>query len=191
MADIDKLFKKYVSEKIILSQKDISVSAKSREWFLDRIKTKIQEKNNNGEAIPQLLADEPFVNFGSYFKGTKVNNVDEYDILVVLDSNTGQFTSSGTITGKGIGKESPCHKYNKKYKKSDDSGVSPSKLLNWLKGVITEIVEPLGGDTPIRNGSAITVTIKSKNLDIDFVPAGIFTSTIDPNRVFYNIPDGT
>ena len=45
MADLNKLIDKFIQENIALSQKDISESAKSREWFLARIKTKIEEEN--------------------------------------------------------------------------------------------------------------------------------------------------
>lgn len=62
-------------------------------------------------------------------------------------------------------------------------------MLNWLKGVVQEVVEPFEGEAPDRNGQAITATIKSKNLKIDLVPAGIFKRTSD-ELIFYDIPKG-
>jgi len=186
MADLNKLIKKFVQEKIALSQKDISESAKSREWFLAKIKLKVEEKTNE----PSLYKDTPFLYFGSYFKGTKVSDVDEYDVLVVIDSNTGQFTQSGVKTGEGLGGASPNHKYDEKYKKSDGSGVSPAKMLNWLKSIVEEVVENFGGSAPERSGQAITATIASKNVKIDLVPAGIFKHTQRAETLFYNIPKG-
>lgn len=97
MTNLNYLIQKYIDNEISLSMKDISASAKSREWFLNRIKNKINEKINNGEIVPQLYSETPFVNFGSYFKGTKVKDVDEFDVLVVLDSNSGQLTQSGVV----------------------------------------------------------------------------------------------
>ena len=189
MANLNTLIQKYINNEISLSQKDISEAAKSREWFLNRIKNKINEKLDDGELIPQLNSETPFVNFGSYFKGTKVKDVDEYDILVVLDSNAGLFTQSGTTIGTGVGSASPCNKYRNKYRKSDGSGVSPAKLLNWLKGIVEEVVEGFSGEAPERNGQAITATIKNKNLKIDLVPAGQFEHTQE-DKVFYDIPMG-
>lgn len=186
MADMDKLINKFIKEEISLSRTDISESAKSRDWFLDRIKSKIEQRVNE----PVLYGPQPFLKFGSYFKGTKVSNVDEYDVLVVIDSNGGQFTQNGQIVGNGVGKINPNHKYDEKYKKSDGSGVSPAKTLNWLKGIVTEVVESYGGTAPERNGQAITARIESKDINIDLVPAGIFESNLQPEVLFYDIPKG-
>ena len=186
MADLTKLIKKFVQENIALSQKDISESAKSREWLLAKIKSKVEEKANE----PSLYKAPPFINFGSYFKGTKVSDVDEYDVLVVIDSNTGQFTQSGVKTGEGLGDASPNHKYDEKYKKSDGSGVSPAKMLNWLRSIVEEVVESFGGSAPERSGQAVTATIASKNVKIDLVPAGIFKHAQQAETLFYNIPKG-
>lgn len=186
MADMDKLINKFIKDEISLSRTDISESAKSRDWFLDRIKSRIEQRVNE----PVLYGPQPFLKFGSYFKGTKVSNVDEYDVLVVIDSNGGQFTQNRQIVGNGVGKINPNHKYDEKYKKSDGSGVSPAKTLNWLKGIVTEVVESYGGSAPERNGQAITARIESKDINIDLVPAGIFESTPKPGVFFYDIPKG-
>lgn len=186
MADMNKLINKFIKDEISLSRTDISESAKSRDWFLDRIKSKIEQRVNE----PVLYGSQPFLNFGSYFKGTKVSNVDEYDVLVVIDSYGGQLTQNGQIVGNGVGKNNPNHKYDEKYKKSNGSGVSPAKTLNWLKGIVTEVVESYGGTAPERNGQAITARIESKDINIDLVPAGIFESTLQPGVFFYDIPKG-
>ena len=62
-------------------------------------------------------------------------------------------------------------------------------MLNWLKGIVDEVVESYGGEAPVRDGQAITATIKSKDLKIDLVPAGIFKTA--SGEIFYNIPDGS
>lgn len=186
MANMHSLVKRYIDEEIRLSQSDISSSVSSREWFLERVKNKIEEDTSG----PQLYKQEPFVYFGSYFKRTKVKNVDEFDVLVVMDSNNGRFTKNDTRIGDGIGSAHPNHKYDGKYKKSDGSGVSPAKLLNWLKSIVADVVETFGGEAPIRNGQAITARIKSKDLNIDLVPAGIFRHTIENDVIFYDIPEG-
>jgi hypothetical protein len=186
MADMNKIIQKFITQEIALSKKDISESAKSREWFLDKIKKKIDEGKNE----PTLYKEKPFVNFGSYFKGTKVADVDEYDVLVVIDSNTGQFTQGDEKTGEGLGDINPNHKYDDKYKKEDKSGVSPSKMLNWLKGVVKEVAESFGGTVPERAGQAVTARIESKDINIDLVPAGKFKHTKRSGIFFYDIPRG-
>ncbi len=185
---VRKAISHYLNNHICLSQKDISESAKSREWFLTRVENVINARS--GE--PKLYSGEhgnKFLYFGSYFKGTKVADVDEFDVLVLIDSSSGIYTKSGLQIGTGQGVVSPNPKYYQKYKKEDNSGVSPAKMLNWLKGVVDEVMEAYDGETPIRDGQAVTATIKSQNLKIDLVPAGVFVK--DDGIVFYNIPDGS
>ena len=186
MIDMDSLIAKFINEEIVLSKKDISASAKSREWFLGRIKTKIEEDKNN----PALYGTEPFVNFGSYFKGTKVSDADEYDVLLVFDTNSGQFISGGNKIGEGIGSANPNHRYDPKFMKDDGQSLSPGKILSWLRGIAQEVVDEFGGTAPDRAGQAITVRIESKDISIDLVPAGLFSHTQRKGVEFYDIPKG-
>jgi len=115
--------------------------------------------------------------------------VDEFDILVVIDSNNGVFHSGGAIVGQGEGTASPNHKYDPLFLKNDGSGVSPSKLLEWLRAIAAQIARSYGGEAPVRDGQAITVRIASHDVSIDLVPSGIFTRASD-GSTFYNIPKG-
>lgn len=184
-ADLHQAIQKYITDEIRLARSDISASAKSREWFLTRIANVIAARTSE----PVLLPADPFLRFGSYFKRTQVRDVDEFDILVKIDSNTGMFSRGGKQVGTGQGSASPNHKYDKKYFKSDDSGISPAKMLNWLKSVVKEVTDAFDGEAPERNGQAITAIIKSQNLKIDLVPGGVFKKDSD-GTVFYNIPKG-
>lgn len=185
MGDVTKAIKDYIAQEIKLNGSDISQSAKSREWLLSRIASEIGKLNK----APVLYSQEPFVYFGSYFKGTKVKVVDEYDVLVVIDSSSGMFSQHGVQIGNGEGSASPNYKYDQSFLKSDGSGVSPAILLNWLKGIVEKITDSFGGEAPERNGQAVTATIKSSNIKIDLVPAGIFRRNSD-GTIFYNIPRG-
>jgi hypothetical protein len=185
MADVDAAIRRYISNDIALSAPDISKSATSREWFMTRVANEIAARSTGA----QLYATEPFVRFGSYFKGTKVRDVDEFDVLVVVDSNTGSFNIAGKAIGWGNGSAQPNHKYRPELMKADRSGVSPRKLLDWLHGIVDGVARSFGGVAPIRDGQAITARIASRDLAIDFVPAGVFTRHSD-GSTFYNIPKG-
>lgn len=185
---VKKAISYYLNNYISLSSKDISASAKTREWFLKRIENVINSRSGEPMLYSGKHGDK-FIHFGSYFKGTKVADVDEYDVLVLIDSNSGIYSRAGQQIGKGQGVISPNPKYYSKYYKEDSSGVSPSKMLNWLKSVVEEVVKSFDGEAPVRDGQAITATIKSQNLKIDVVPAGVFTD--DQGIVFFNIPDGS
>ncbi len=181
MANVSALIQRYIDNYIRLDQKDIIAAAKSREWLLEHIAAKINASNG-----PKLYKHQPFLKFGSYFKGTKVADIDEYDILVIIDSYNGQFSQNGQILGTGLGMLNPNPKYSGGYHKDDQSGISPNKMLWWLKKIVSDVVRPFGGDAPERDGQAISAHIQSKNLKIDLVPAGIFKSP-QTNDIFFNI----
>ena len=185
MGDVSQALGWYIGEVIKLPQRDISSAVRSREWFIDQVKWEIKGRTDE----PALYPGQKTLNFGSYFKGTKVAAVDEFDVLVILDSNNGVFSQNGISIGTGFGRADPNPKYNEEYKKSDGSGVSPTKLLNWLKDVVESATGKYGVETPVRNGQAITATIKSKDLKIGLVPAGVFRHN-SSGEIFYNIPRG-
>jgi len=185
MGDVSQALNWYIGEVIKLPQSDISSAVRSREWFIDLVKQEI----NGRTGEPALYPERNTLNFGSYFKGTKVAAVDEFDILVILDSNHGIFSQNGIGIGSGLGRANPNPKYNEEYKKSDGSGVSPTKLLNWLKDVVESATGKYGVEAPVRNGQTITATIKSKDLKLDLVPAGVFRHN-SSGETFYNIPRG-
>ncbi len=78
---------------------------------------------------------------------------------------------------------------DERYKLSNSFGVSPTKVLNWLKDTIKSATGKYGVETPVRNGQAITVTIKSKDLKLDLVPAAVFQHNVS-GETFYAIPKG-
>lgn len=185
MADVSKSIEAYISDVIRVPRVDVSSAIKSREWLLQRVHNEIESRTNE----PTLYAEERMFLYGSYAKGTQVATVDEFDIMLVMDSNTGVFTLSGQQIGDGLGKATPNHRYDNRFMKEDGTGVSPAKILNWTKGIVAKAVEPFGGDAPDRDGQSVTAIIKSKDLKIDFVPGGIFKRRAD-GKVFYDIPKG-
>jgi len=185
MGDVSQALNWYIREVIRLPQSDISSAVASREWF---IKQMIQELKGRTDE-PALYPGQNTLYFGSYFKGTKVVAVDEFDVLVILDSNNGVFRQNGISVGKGLGRADPNHLFDERYKLSDGSGVSPTKLLNWLKNVAESATSKYGVEAPVRNGQAITATIKSKDLKLDLVPAAVLQHN-SSNETFYAIPKG-
>ena len=185
MGDVSQALNWYIGEVIKLPQRDISSAVRSREWFIDLVKQEI----NGRTGEPALYSERNTLYFGSYFKGTKVAAVDEFDVLVILDSNNGVFSQNGISVGKGLGRADPNHMFDEKYKKSDGSGVSPTELLNWLKDVVESATGKYGVEAPVRNGQAVTTTIKSKNLKLDLVPAAVLQHN-SSNEACYAIPRG-
>jgi len=185
MGDVSQALNGYIGEVIKLPQSDISSAVRSREWFIDLVKQEIRGRTDE----PALYPERNTLYFGSYFKGTKVAAVDEFDVLVILDSNNGVFSQNGIGIGTGLGRADPNHTFDEKYKKSDGSGVSPRKLLNWLKDVVESATKKYGVEEPVQSGQAITVTIKSKDLKLDLVPAAVLQHN-SSGETFYGIPRG-
>jgi len=185
---INSEFNRFIKENLALSQKDITLKVKSREWLINSIIRKIKEKSN----CPQLYKEngQEYITFGSYFKGTKVADVDEFDIMLIIDSNGGVFNQGGIRTGEGIGNIDPNPKYHQKYRKDNEPEyVSPRKIMNWLKNIVDEVLEPYGCEPGEKDGQAITAHIKSKDIYIDFVPVSIFKK-VGSEEIFYTIPKG-
>lgn len=180
MADLSLSLQRYIDRVLTLDMPDIQASAASRQWLQTRIQNEIEARNFQ----PALYATNRFVNFGSYFKGTKVKAVDEYDILVVLDCNGGIYSQNGIPISSGLGSANPNYIFNSEYANLLGN-VSPTKLLYWLQGVIWNVVSAHGGETPQVDGSAVTARVVSKNLDIDLVPA--FNLNHNTNKEDYYI----
>lgn len=186
---INSEFNKFINNNLALSQKDISNAVSSREWLITKIINKIAEKTGS----PQLYCENgsKYIQFGSYFKGTKVSNVDEFDILLIVDTANGMYLRGETKEGNGIGNTIPNPLYSEKYFKDGTNKVSSRKLLTWLKDIIDEVLDPYGCEPSEKAGQAVTAYIKSKDLHIDFVPGCIFkkVNTTDEG-IFYIIPKG-
>lgn len=185
MADVSAAIRRYINNVIPLSQKDIAASAKSRNWFLDRLKNEASRRKYR----PMLYGETPFINFGSYFKGTKVSDADEFDILVVIDSNTGQFSQQGIVVGNGLGTALPNHKYDNDYYIPGTHSVSSKKMISWFKNIVNTVIHSYDGKPAEDNGISIMARLESKNVNLDLVPCGVFEKPYTNER-FYNIGDG-
>lgn len=185
---LNQIIEDFSTEYLAQNSKDMQACAKSRDHFISKLKDKIKVDKYG----PQLYSQEPIINFGSRFDGTQYGDVDEMDLLIVIDSNNGQYTFDGRVIGTGKGNQSPNHKYDEKFLKADKSGVSGIKLCNWLKDKASEIIEEgyKASTKPIKDGQAVTVEVKSLGLSFDLVVAGVFEH-LDGHGIFYNISDGT
>ena len=179
MGDVSQALNWYIGEVIKLPQSDISSAVRSREWFIDQVKQEIKERT--GE--PALYPERNTLNFGSYFKGTKVRAVDEFDVLVILDTNNGVYSQNGISVGKGLGRSDPNHMFDENYKKI--TARQADKALNWLKDVVESATGKCGVEV-LRNGQAVTAAIKSKNLKLDLVPAPVLQHN-SSGEAFYAI----
>jgi hypothetical protein len=186
MADTDSILNEFFSEHLALSATDIQKSVSSREWLIKRITDTIEQQDG-----PKLYSVEPIIYFGSFFKHTKVADVDEFDVLLVIDSNGGVFSEAGIQTGIGLGSEYPNKKYSSSLMRPDGTGLSPTRLLDWLQKTTSTAVGSFGVSRPRIDGQAVVVELSGQGLAVDLVPAGVFESTAYSNTELYNIPSGS
>lgn len=187
---INDEFVKFINKNLALTKRDIQESVKTREWIINRVISTIEKQDKQ----PQLYCEnnKKYISFGSYFKGTKVSNVDEFDILLIIDTNNGQFVKGNIKDGNGIGTADPNYLYSSKFYKSGETNVSSRKLLNWLKDMVDEALSPWGCESSERDGQAVTAYIKNTDVHIDFVPGCIFQKVgyYGQDGFFYIIPKG-
>jgi len=100
--DIETCLNSFINNYLALSQKDIDNAIKSREWLINRVISKINEKNNGLKLYRENNSE--YITFGSYFKGTKISDADEFDIMLIIDSCNGFYRDDDNkIIGHGIG----------------------------------------------------------------------------------------
>ena len=119
---------------------------------------------------------------------TNIGSVEEFDLLVCIDSSWGVFSQEGVPIGYGVGTAYPNPKYNAEYLKPDGSGVSGQALVRWLHNVVYAAVVPYGVKAPVLNEQTVTVELENSEVVVELVPGGVFNSST--GRRFYNISSG-
>lgn len=184
--DFDSVFQRFVEYRLALSQNDIQRSAETRKWFFKQLTSKIE--NLNG---PQLYNECETLNYGSYFCGLKVRDVDEYDALIVLDGYDTRYRSNNVVTAQGRGTISPNRLLENPFLRVDGD-VSSRAVLRWLRKITTDVMKPFGGEVPQEDGPAVSVFFKTAEIKIDLVPAvPMIAGTALAPTEFFAIPDKT
>lgn len=185
MGNVPSAIQNYITNYIQLDQRDISTSATTRNWLVNSVIRKIDNASNE----PVLYNPKKYLNFGSSFKKTKVKVVDEFDVMLIIDTCGGYYFENGITTSVGQGSAFPNHLFDSKYLFPAQNYVSPIKVLNWLKAIVKSVLDPQGADPPVRDNQAVTAYISSTKTTIDLVPAPILKRNSD-NKTFYVIPQG-
>lgn len=176
---INTYFKEFLENTVNLSQKDYENGRTSRNWLFNQI-SKFPEKNN---AFPDL-AQSYNLTFGSFGRKTKIQPLDDIDIMVRLNGFNGKYTTDYNYITIDTDKMP-----NTKLKAFDDgnNNISSIKILEIFKKELKQIPQYQTAEIK-RNQESVTLQLKS-GLNFDIVPC-FYTSKENNGRQYYIIPDG-
>lgn len=151
----------------------------SRNWLFNQI-SKFPEKNS---AFPDLVS-EYNLTFGSFGRKTKIQPLDDIDIMVGLKGFNGKYRTHDNYTSIDTDKMPDT-----KLKAFDDgnNNISSIKILETFKKELKGIPQYQSAEIK-RNHESVTLQLKS-DLNFDIVPC-FYTTKENNGRQYYIIPDG-
>ena len=171
---VTSAFKQMCDNHISLNAEQIHKARNSRDWLLDNLK-KLSSKN----LIPTVY-EEKNIKFGSFARNTKIQPLDDIDLMVCLSGCGGHYE---------IVKENEVYTVNfenppEYFKTLCENGILNSrKVIEKMKSQLAFLSGYKKADLH-RNQEAVTLQLTSYPWNFDIVPC--FFTTTD----FYLIPDG-
>jgi hypothetical protein len=189
---VGSAFDQFRKNVVDLDSEDTKKARESQDYLFDQIK-RLARNNSN---FPKIESGNPFMNFGSFARKTKIRPLDDIDFLVILDRSN---------TAVEINSLYP-YTYNLKFIKpsiyfastlpsmtleqfADSSGyINSTRLLNRIKVDLSSVTNYKEADSH-KMESAVTFKLKSYSWNYDIVPA-IRVYDIFGNTAYFLIPDG-
>lgn len=171
---VTSAFKQMCDTHINLNAEQVNTARNSRDWLLDNLKNLSDKK-----LIPTVYAEKN-VKFGSFARNTKIQPLDDIDLMVCLSGCDGHYE---------IVKENEEYTVNFKnppeyFKTLCENGILNSrKVIENIKSRLASLAGYVKAEIH-RNKEAVTLQLSSYPWNFDIVPC--FFTTTD----FYLIPDG-
>ena len=153
---------------------------RSRDWLVDEQLTGFPDKDDE---FP-LLSTTPKMWFGSFSRRTKIRELDDIDMMIVMHAEGSTYTQSGKTFYISPGANSRFQNY------LNETGewVNSRRVVNKFVSSLKSVPQYSAADSK-RQGEAATLNLKSYTWNFDIVPA--FLTKPDSNgNTFYLIPDG-
>jgi len=150
----------------------------------DNLLSNISEFSNKDDFFN--LCEKFNVHFGSFSRKTKIRPLDDIDFMVGISADGATYSSSlgwdkVTIWGNGTN-ESQIDCTN------SDGTLNSTLVLNRFKTMLSDVREYKQSDIK-RSGSAVVLTLKSREWNFDIVPC--FRTVVETDRKnYYLIPNG-
>ena len=153
---------------------------RSRDWLVDEQLTSFPDKDDK---FP-LLSSTPKMWFGSFSRRTKIREVDDIDMMIVMHAEGSTYTQIGNTFFISPGANSRFQNYLN----DTNEWVNSRRIVNKFVSCLKSVPQYAAADSK-RQGEAATLNLKSYTWNFDIVPAFITKSDSYGNS-FYLIPDG-
>jgi hypothetical protein len=174
-------FDKFRKDIVDLDQDLTKTARASRDYLFDQLKRLARQ--NPG--FPQLTGD--YLSFGSFARKTKVQPLDDIDVLIILNGNgTTEVQSPQSYVTYWLSvtnKFSPLSIFTNEY-----GYVNSTKVLNSIKSYLSLVTNYKQAGIK-KTMQAVTLNLKSYSWAFDIVPA-VPVANIYGKNLYYLIPDG-
>ena len=176
---INTCFKEFLANTVNLSHEDYENGRSSRNWLFNQI-SKFSERNTD---FP-ILVPAYNLTFGSFGRKTKIQPLDDIDLMIGLKGFNGKYTPHSDYITIETDKMP-----NAKLRSFDDgnNNINSRKILEIFKKELKNIPQYKYAEIK-RNHEVVTLQLKS-GLNFDIVPCFHTTKEID-GREYYLIPNG-
>lgn len=177
---VSAAFKKFMNESVNLDNEISKNGKKSRDWLVEQ---QILNFPVNDEKFP-LLHPEPKMWFGSFARKTKIRDLDDIDLMIIMHAEQSSYVQVGNTFHLSPGVGSRYENY------LDDNGVyiNSRRVVNKFVSALSAVWQYASAESK-RQGEAATLKLKSHTWNFDIVPA-FMTVPDSYGNTFYLIPDG-
>ncbi|HAV0411234.1 TPA: nucleotidyltransferase [Salmonella enterica] len=177
---VSTAFNTLMNDFVNLDPEDTKGGRRSRDWLVDEQLLKFQNKDDK---FP-FLHGIPKMWFGSFSRRTKIRQLDDIDMMIIMHAQSSSYTQVGNTFYLTPGVGSRFNNY------LDDSGqwINSRRIVNKFVSSLNSVPQYSEANSK-RQGEAATLKLKSYTWNFDIVPA--FITNPDSNGdTFYLIPDG-
>ena len=177
---VDSAFNEFMRDYVNLDPDIVQSARNSRDNLLDRIKA-FDNKDNFFD-----LCEAFNLHFGSFSRKTKCRELDDIDLMIGISASGATYNSNDSWNNVTItaGYINPAQRSCK----NDDGSLNSTQVLNCFKKELEKLPEYQHSEIK-KNGEAITLYLKTKELGFDIVPC-FHTVTESNGRAYYLIPNG-
>ncbi len=170
------------SNSVDLDSEQVAQARKSRDY----LKEQIELVAPRVDYFPKLYGG--YLAFGSFARKTKVQPLDDIDLLLLISAGAGSFTQYLSFNKYSIVvTDTSCPTWM--YTNDDNRVLNSTKVLNKIKSSLSLIPNYKQSDIK-RTGEAVVLGLKSYDWNFDIVPA-VPVSNGEDKIDHYLIPDGT
>ena len=177
---VNEAFSEFMKNYVNLDPDIVKSARDSRDNLLYRIKS----FDNKDEFFD--LCEAFNLHFGSFSRKTKCRELDDIDLMIGIAANGATYNNSDPWNNVRIyaSNINPAQVYCKNY----DGTLNSTSVLNKFKKELEKLPEYQHSEVK-KNGEAVTLYLKSKDLGFDIVPC--FHTVVENNgRAYYLIPNG-